>query len=486
MAVLNYQINPLFQTDFYKVDHRRQYPRKTTRVYSNFTARGSRIPDVEYVIPFGVQFAMNKLDTLFDAWFKRPEDEVCAEYENFNLAALGPNDIGSDHIRALHRKGYLPVEIKAIPEGRKVPLRVPIFTIENTDPEFFWLVNYLETYLSAEIWHPTTSATLAWRLRGLLDKWAEKTGDPTFVQWQGHDFSFRGHTCIESAAASGAGHLIFFTGTDTMASIPWIQAHYPTDSFLGGSVAATEHSVMCAGGPLGEQEVFENLLDLYKTGIFSAVSDTYDLYGFLTKGLPLLKSKVMGRDGKMVIRPDSGDPTKIICGDPDAPVGSPEYKGVCEILWDLFGGTVNDKGYKVLDPHIGMIYGDSINYERADAICAGLAAKGFASTNIVLGVGSFTYQWVTRDTFMFAMKATWAEVDGEARDLFKKPKTDDGVKNSAKGRLAVLEDHSGELYLVEQASFFQEQASVLRTVWKDGFDIVCQSFDDVRRNAGVS
>jgi nicotinamide phosphoribosyltransferase len=476
-------VNPLFCTDAYKLDHRRQYPENTSFVYSNFTPRGSRLPEVNKVCFFGMQAALVKLTEFFDEWFARDEDEVCSEYEEFTLGVLGPNSIGSDHIRTLHRKGYLPVDIRALPEGISVPMRVPVFTIENTEPEFFWLVNYLETYLSAEIWHATTSATLAMRLHDLLRAWAAITGDVEFVPWQGHDFSFRGQTCIEAAAASGAGHLVFFTGTDTLISIPWIKKFYPTESFIGGSVAATEHSVMCAGGQLSEQETFDRLLNLYPSGIVSVVSDTWDLWGVLLEIVPSLKDQIMSRDGKLVIRPDSGDPVKIICGDPNAGAGTPEFRGVCEILWDTFGGTVNEKGFKVLDPHIGMIYGDSINFERAEAICKALAAKGFATTNIVLGVGSFTYQYVTRDTFGFAMKATWAEVDGQGRDLVKTPKTDDGLKNSAKGRLAVLDDFEGNLYLIEQASYLQEEASLLVPIFRDGKFLVFHTFDDVRNTA---
>lgn len=473
-------INPLFQTDAYKLDHRRQYPDNTSFILTNLTARGSRLAGVDKVCAFGFQAAIKKLDAYFDTWFSRPEDEVCAEYEQFTIDVLGPNAIGSDHIRALHRKGYLPLDIRAIPEGTLVPMRVPIFTIENTDSDFFWLVNYLETYLSAEIWHPTTSATLAWRLHDLLARRAEESGDPSFVQWQGHDFSFRGHTSIESAMASGAGHLIFFTGTDTLASIPWVRENYPTDSFIGGSVAATEHSVMCAGGQLSEEETFRRLLDLYPAGIVSVVSDTWNLWDVLLKILPQLEDEITARDGKLVIRPDSGDPVKIICGDPNARAGSPEFLGVCQILWDTFGGSVNEKGFKVLNPHVGMIYGDSINYERADAITAGLIEKGFASTNIVLGVGSFSYQYVTRDTFGFAMKSTWAEVDGDRRDLFKDPTTDDGLKKSATGRLAVLNDFEGNLYLVEKATALEEAGSRLLPVWRDGEFLKEFTFDEVR------
>lgn len=213
------------------------------------------------------------------------------------------------------------------------------------------------------------------------------------------------------------------------------------------------------------------------------VSDTWNLWDVLTEILPEMRDEIFARDGKLVIRPDSGDPVKVICGDPDAPAGTFEFMGVCELLWRTFGGTINEKGFMVLDPHVGMIYGDSINYERADAITAGLIAKGFASTNVVLGVGSFTYQYVTRDTFGFAMKSTWAQIDGDDMDLFKDPVTDDGLKKSATGRIAVLADFEGNLYLVEQATELQESESRLIPIWRDGKFLKEHTFDEVRSRA---
>lgn len=233
---------------------------------------------------------------------------------------------------------------------------------------------------------------------------------------------------------------------------------------------------------LDEHLLLGKLLDLYPSGIFSVVSDTFDIWHLLTVILPEYKDRITSRNGKIVCRPDSGNPVDIICGKPlsDSPPETPEEKGVCELLWDVFGGTVNDKGYKELDPHVGMIYGDSINYDRAVEMCERLEAKGFASTNIVLGIGSFSYQYVTRDTYGFAMKATWAEINGEGHDLFKDPVTDDGVKKSAKGRLAVLRDDTGELQVVNQATPAVEAESLLEPVWENGEFIRKQSFADVR------
>ncbi len=346
-------------------------------------------------------------------------------------------------------------------------------------------MNYFETFLSSELWLPMTSATQANHLRELLNKWAVlTTGSTEGVQWQGHDFSYRGMSNSSAAAASGAGHLLSFTGSDTIPAIGYLKDNYYAEGLIGASVAATEHSVMCAGGEEDELETFQRLLDLYPSGIVSIVSDTWDLWNVITGILPQIKDQVLAREGKLVIRPDSGDPVQILTGmmgtwSPDA-VKTPEEKGVIELLWDEFGGTINEQGYKVLDPHIGAIYGDSITYFRAQQIAERLAQKGFASTNVVLGVGSYTYQYVTRDTFGFAMKATWVEVDGEARNLQKDPVTDDGLKKSATGRLAVKRSALGDLYLIEKASPQDEAESLLEPVWTNGTFIRPHTLDEIR------
>ncbi|MEL6989868.1 MAG: nicotinate phosphoribosyltransferase, partial [Bacteroidota bacterium] len=308
-----------------------------------------------------------------------------------------------------------------------VPIRVPMFTMYNTKAEFFWLTNYFETILSTTVWMPCNSATISKAFRKILDKYAMETSSiPEFVDWQGHDFSMRGMACLEAALVSGAGHLLNFTGSDTILAIDFLETYYNTNSdeeIVGGSVAATEHSVMSMGTNEAEQTTFKRLItEVYPNGVVSIVSDTWDLWKVLTEYIPNLKSEILARDGKVVIRPDSGDPVKIICGDEHS--NDPNArKGVVELLWETFGGQVNAKGYKELDGHIGAIYGDSINLDRAERICSGLAAKGFASTNVVLGIGSFTYQFNTRDTFGFAMKATYGEVEGDGRAIYKDPIT---------------------------------------------------------------
>lgn len=485
--------NPATLIDGYKADHRRQYPKDTRAVYSNWTPRGSRVPGVEEVTFFGLQYFLAKY--LGEEWgrgfFERPKEEVVAKYKRRIDGYLGPNSIGTAHIEALHDLGYLPLEFRAVPEGTRVPLRLPMLTVENTHPDFGWLPNYFETLLSCVLWMPCTSATTAREIRKVLDAAQKKTGGPDwFVDWQGHDFSFRGMPGVEAAQLSGAGHLLSFTGTDTIPALDLIEEYYgvPEGYLLGGSVAATEHSVMCADGEQGEGATFDRLLDLYPSGILSVVSDTWDLWRVLTQIVPKRKERILAREGKLVIRPDSGDPADIICGNwAKYDIGTPQAKGVVQLLWETFGGTVNAAGYRELDSHIGCIYGDSITLDRAREITLRLQANGFASTNVVLGIGSYNYQFVTRDTYGFAMKATSVNIGGVSREIFKKPITDDGVKNSAKGRLAVWErhraDNTRELYLIEGATRQEEEGSLLQLVWRDGKFFRTETFDKIRARA---
>jgi nicotinamide phosphoribosyltransferase len=235
------------------------------------------------------------------------------------------------------------------------------------------------------------------------------------------------------------------------------------------------------------------LVDFPK-GILSIVSDTFDLWKLVTEYLPANKEAIMARDGKLVIRPDSGDPVDILCGSESTLyTGSPEGKGVIELLWDVFGGTVNEQGYKVLDPHIGAIYGDSITIDRANEICSRLESKGFASTNVVLGIGSFTYQYNTRDTFGFAMKATYVEITHKAesgspsfavegREIFKDPITDDGTKKSATGLLSVIYDDNNEYKLIDKVDWATTNDGALQTIYKNGKQFNITSLEEIRKN----
>jgi nicotinamide phosphoribosyltransferase len=525
--------------DGYKVDHRRQYPANSELVFSNLTARGTRVKRVNKVISFGLQYFMKKY--LLDAWertfFSRPLDEVTKKYGRRLLNYLGVNNIGDQHIRDLHALGYLPLEIWALPEGSNVNLRVPMFVVYNTDARFFWLTNAIETILSCSTWGCSTSATTALIYRKIFNEWAEKTNPEMigFVPFQGHDFSFRGMMGLEAATMSGAAHLLSFVGTDTLPAIDFLEEYYNADSdkeMVGVSVAATEHSVMSLGGMKDEVETFRRLIeDIYPDNIVSIVSDTWDFWNVVNPDGGIcarLKSKIMARNGKVVIRPDSGDPVKIVTGYLDEelvierdeagniirmyepPKGSVseilmnyertgktlrevsenERKGMIQCLWEIFGGTITSTGYKQLDSHIGAIYGDSITIGRAEEICERLAAKGFASTNLVYGIGSFTYQGaitmdaiVTRDTHGFAVKSTYGEVtvDGKTKgvEIFKDPKTDDGLKKSAKGLIAVYEE-DGEFVMKDQATWEEVRNCAFEQVFKDGVITKEQSLSGIR------
>ncbi len=505
-------IQPLIQADFYKMGHYNMYPEGMRMLYSNLTPRKSRHSNIDRVVVFMVQYWAKEY--LIDQWnrnfFNKPKEEVISKYLRMMNCTLGPKSIDSKHIEELHDLGYLPLEIKALPEGTLCPIKVPMLTIKNTTDGFqwfaSWLVNYLETIGSCTLWQGMTSATLAHQYKLIFDHFAMETvGNTEFTQWQGHDFSMRGMSSLETACMSGLGHLLSFTGTDTIPAIEFAEHYYNANvetELVGASVPATEHSVMCMGTKDDEIATFERLIDKYPSGILSVVSDTWDLWKVCTEYLPAIKAKVLAREGKLVIRPDSGDPVDILCGlegkeghtvffrdgqrrikDNDTgisrEISEAEYKGVIELLWDTFGGTVTEKGYKLLDSHIGAIYGDSITMDRATQICERLRDKGFASINWVAGIGSYTYQCNTRDTFGFAMKATYGEVViktqsefndemlefVETREIWKDPITDDGTKKSAKGLLAVFKDDKGEYYLKDQCTLEEEKTGELKTVF---------------------
>lgn len=490
--------NPLNFIDFYKADHRRQYPEGTTLVYSNFTPRSDKLSNIPphlfdgKVVFFGLQYFVKHY--LIDVWnaefFAKPKAKVVARYKRRMDTSLGAGAIPVEHIEALRDLGFLPICIKALPEGSLVPIKVPALVIYNTHPDFFWLTNYLETILSCYLWKPMTSATVAHAYRKLLGRYADETGtDGGFVQFQAHDFSFRGMSGPEDAALSGAGHLCSFVGTDTVAAIDLIEDYYGGDAekeLIGCSVPATEHSVLCMGTKEGEIDTFRRLITrLYPKGIVSIVSDTWDFWKVITEYALTLHQEIMSRDGKLVFRPDSGDPVKIICGDPDAPENSPARKGAVECLWEIFGGTTTEKGYRLLDSHVGLIYGDSITLARAEAILSGLKAKGFASGNVVFGVGSYTYQHVTRDTFGFAVKSTYGEVNGVGREIFKDPVTDDGVKKSARGRICVT-NIDGVYCLVDRQGSIDPADCCLREVFRDGKLLVDDTIAAIRERVGMA
>ena len=473
---------PTLLCDFYKVNHREQYPENTEIVYSTWTPRsGKHAPHIKHVTAFGFQGFIKEflIDFFNDNFFARSKVDIVEEYSRILKHCLFIQKPHTKHIEDLHDLGYLPLLIKAVDEGTQVPFRVPMLTIENTDPKFFWLTNYFETLMSNNLWKPSTAASTAKVYREILDKFAlETTGSTAGVEFQGHDFSMRGMSGVEDAARTGIGHLLSFVGTDTIPAIQYAEQYYGANvekELVGCSVSATEHSVMCCGSKDNEYETYRRLIeDTYPTGIVSIVSDTWDLWHVLTDTIPKLKDSIMARDGgpesmdKVVIRPDSGDPADILCGDPNAPIDSPAFKGVVELLAETFGTTKTEQGYKVLDSHIGAIYGDAITIERCQAICERLKAKGFASTNVVYGIGSYTYQFNTRDTLGFAMKATSVTINKQQIAIFKDPITDDGTKKSAVGRVQVIESSNGNLEYRDENDGHENTVDLLTPLFENG------------------
>ncbi|QXP79096.1 MULTISPECIES: nicotinate phosphoribosyltransferase [Winogradskyella] len=477
-------MNALLLTDGYKTGHHQQYPKGTEEVYSNWTPRSNSYAPkgCDKVVSFGQQYVFTWLHNYFqDHFFSKPKAQVCNEIKEELSLYLG-TDYDVTHYEELHDLQYLPIKIKSLPEGVEVPIRVPMLTVVNTNPKFYWITNFLETILSTMLWQPMTSASIALLYKRIFKKWTLATDKENidFIDFQGHDFSMRGMSGLQSAIISGMGHGAVFLGSDSLPVISSLRKYYKAEGFVLGSVNATEHSVMCAGTKDDEIGTFRTLMTTYPSGILSVVSDTWDLWKVLTDYLPQLKEDVLARDGKLVIRPDSGDPVAIICGESKTLGGNtPKDKGVVELLWDIFGGTVNAQGFKVLDPHIGAIYGDSITTERAENICQRLSDKGFATTNVVLGIGSFTYQFNTRDTFGFAMKATAVVVNGERRAIFKDPITDDGIKKSAKGLIKV-DVIDGEYVLIDEVTPEEENEGELQVIYEDGKFLNSTTLQEVR------
>ena len=492
-----FKATSLFYTDGYKIGHKKMLAPGTTRLYGTWIPRSTKHAPkgVSKIVSFGQQLTMKWLHDEFEENFFKKPISVATSFSDDMSKYLGlPFD--GEHFSALPHLGYLPIRVKALPEGIETNPNVPHMTFVNTVDGFGWLTLYLETIISSLAWKPSTSATIALRYKRNLVEWVMKT-DPAnswLIPFLCHDFSARGLSPWDMLS-SGLGHATSFRGSDTIICIPAARYFYnePQDEVAINSVNASEHSVSTTKiFTVGEQQMIADWLTEFPTGILSIVSDTFDLWKLITEYLPANKEAIMARDGKLVIRPDSGDPVDIICGtqifeDADhyndyelsrESILSSEEKGVIELLWDIFGGTVNEQGYKVLDPHIGAIYGDSITVDRQIQIYERLAAKGFAATNIVLGVGSFTYQMNTRDTLGFAAKGAWFEVrelvSGDENteayykktgyDIYKDPVTDDGTKKSLKGLICVTEDHE----VLTQCTWEQEGQGILQTIYEDG------------------
>ena len=559
--------SPILFADFYKPSHISMYDTRSEIVQDNMTPRNAKhfihfVDNDQRVMMAGLQGFIKwfLIDMFNENFFKMKKEDALAQYKEVCDLSIGPNMVETWGFEKLHDLGYLPLEIRSIPEGTLSPVQVPLFTIQNTHPDFYWLPNFLESVISAETWKTITTATTFWQYRKLSEAWAAETCDNNLhVRFQNHCFAYRGESGTNDAAQSEFGQLINSMGTDTIPAILYAMRYYNMKGkFVAGSIPASEHSVATTNigfivgrlqgeNPelslddarfLAEVEFLKRYItEIFPKGFVSYVADSYDFWAIITKAAKILKQEIMARDGRVVFRPDSGIPEHIIAGyriygdfsgenaedniytalydenpsvkDAEVVLMNGKYYfidrneqddiwsigdelprheaiGAIACLWEIFGGEVNTKGYKVLDTHVGLIYGDSITVARAKDIFERLKDKGFASSNIVFGVGSFTTQYTTRDSLGMAVKATGAVIDGEQIMVVKEPKTDLG-KKSAKGFLKVVRNMFGQLELIDncQLEDVQSDDNELRRVFYNGKLIVDEDLTTIRERAAA-
>lgn len=551
-----YNMNPFLATDWYKPSHISMYHEKSEFLQSNMTPRNDKlyphfVDEVHHVMNAGLQGFVKWffIDLFQNNFFNKPRHIAVDTLKSYADISIGLDSIDMSGIQAVYDLGYLPLEIRSLPEGSLSPIQVPVYSIQNTVPGFAWLVNFFESVMSSESWKTITTATTSFQYNKLCRQFASATCDNMdHVAFQCHMFAFRGEAGLADAAQSELGHLMSFFGTDTIPSIWYANEYYGMHGkFVAGSIPASEHSVATTNIGyivghlrselpeasqdelrfLAEVEFLRKYItELYPEGFVSYVADSYDFWAIITQAAKILKPEIMARNGRVVFRPDSGIPEHIIAGYrieeflsyPDLQRSSiksstevvylvdrnkyynvsgdrtinasiqqhheitrHEAVGAIQCLWEIFGGTTNSKGYKVLDTHVGLIYGDSITVKRAKDIFTRLEEKGFASSNIVYGVGSFTTQYTTRDSLGFAVKATGAIIDGEEIMVTKEPKTD-LKKKSAKGFVKVIKDADGNFKLVDNLSMEESSApdNELRVIFRDGKMLVDETLETIR------
>lgn len=554
----------ILMSDFYKQAHAEQYPDGITKLISYATARMTRIPEEmcgDKLTVFGIQAYVKDflIERFNETFFNVPLEEAMAEYKEIIGETFPIQYVDTGKFEALHKLGYLPVEVGCLAEGTRVQIRnafelpegqcqVPFMYIVNTHPDFPWITEFLESVTSSEVWYPMAIANQAYYYRQIVNKWYGVTGcDDAARKSAISEFGFRGGKSSDAAIKASSAFLTSFNKTATIPAIKYMHDYYgdPVGE-IGGGMLSTEHSVMCSnfavdsamGG--GEDTFLKRLFtEIYPAGAVSVVMDTYDYWANLKRcGVGELREAVMNREGTVFFRGDSGDPVDIICGvkpkhyksldmlkttreairvgEPvfiddeskyykltkndnkdvfvpidDIPV---EVLGTVGLLWEMFGGTVNDAGYKVLDKHVRAIYGDSITPNRANLIYQRLAEKGFAACNVALGAGSFSTQCAetpygellpfTRDSYGIAVKATWCQdKTGEERQLFKNPKTDTGkFKKSQRGLIYVTEEN-GEIVAYDgyTTETLPKEGNLLQPIFRDGKMLHEVSLNDVRQ-----
>ena len=479
-------------SDTYKHTHPRMYPRKEPykmKTLVSYLTPRKNISDAFTTMVFvGLQPFM--IDYLVDGFnsqfFNRHLNEIEAEYKHYMDVQIGTENTEWSEIAALHKLGYLPIEIRALPEGTVVNMGIPVVEMRNTHYNFAWVVQWIECILQAELWATCAYATVGKAYHDLASKYYAETTDGADPYMAMADFGMRGMSCIEDSIRASASWLLSFNKTSTIPALPYIDHYYNADcakNGIGRGAVSTEHSVMGANFAIdGDEITFVKrlLTELYPNTSFSMVSDTYDYWNMVNNIIPACKDEIMAHNGKLLIRPDSGDMVQITIR-------------TIEKLWEVFGGTVNAKGYKELDPHIGLIYGDGCTLNRVHDIYEILWQRGFAANNVVFGVGAFCFHAlfddnnkmtvITRDTFGMAMKATYGEFGDKKLFIYKDPKTDEGnLKKSHKGCCMVSKKEDGSFVCIDEFDHWIEDGfTELETVFKDGKLTKFYDFMDIRR-----
>ncbi|MET3875350.1 nicotinate phosphoribosyltransferase [Chitinophaga sp. OAE865] len=467
--------NLILLADAYKYSHHKLYVPGTQFIYSYLESRGGKFDETVF---YGLQYFLKEY--LSGVVFTK---EKLDEAETILTEVFGRKDVfDRSRFEYIIDKygGKLPVRIKAVAEGTVVPVRNVLMTIENTDPECFWLTNFLETLLM-QVWYPCTVASVSREIKKVVRKYYDETASAEAfagIDFVLNDFGFRGASSVESAGIGGSAHLVSFTGSDTIPGSVFAKKYYNAPAAPGLSIPATEHSVVTLLGEEGELEIFKHILDSYPTGTIACVSDSYNIFRACEEYWgTALKEQILKREGTLVIRPDSGDPVQTLLR-------------IFTILMDKFGYTVNEKGYRVLPPQVRVIQGDGISYSSIPGIFEALKQAGISAENLVLGMGGALLQRVNRDTQEFALKCAYAIVNGKSINVQKMPVELDAsghlrtsFKKSKAGKLRLIKDNNTFKTVTEREA--PASADLLHTVFENGEVTLSYTFEEVRKTAAL-
>ena len=475
----------MLYSDSYKQCHPLMYPDNQEMLVSYLTPRKAMNEHFPKMVVWGIHPFITDINHAFNAFFQLPLEVVMNEYDHYIGAHLGIGNVARDRIVELHELGYLPLEIRALPEGSVVNMGIPIVEMRNTHPRFAWVVQWVECLLQTEVWPMCAYATVGWEYHKVAEKYYEMTAPDADPFMAMADFGFRGMSCLEDATRCSASWLLSFNKTSTIPALPYLDDYYNArcaENKIGLGAVSTEHSVMATNYAIDGDEITfvkRMLTEIYPNTSFSMVSDTYDYWNMVNNIIPACKKEILAHNGKLLVRPDSGDMVSITIG-------------TIQKFWDTFGGTINEAGYKVLDPHIGLIYGDGCTLNKVTEIYETLAQLGFAATNVVFGVGAFCFHALfdpsnkftvlTRDTWGMAMKATHGVFGGQSVPIFKDPKTDiGGLKKSQKGCCQVIHGKDGNFICKDGFNdWVTNNLTILETVFYDSHMCNVPTFHTIR------